>query len=82
MHTYIPWIHKSVEVTTGCGIRHNIQIYSYTDYRILHFGIKLFNHLPSNIKELAHNIKQFTVALSAFLHSKSFYTLEEYFSQG
>jgi hypothetical protein len=34
--TYIPWIHKSVEVTTGCGISHNIQIYSYTDYRILH----------------------------------------------
>jgi exonuclease III len=30
-HTYIPWIQKSVEMTTGCGISHNIQIYSYTD---------------------------------------------------
>jgi hypothetical protein len=47
-----------------------------------YFGIKLFNYLPSNIKELANNIKQFRAALSAFLHSKSFYTLEEYFSQG
>jgi hypothetical protein len=38
IHTYIPWIHKYVEVTTGCGISHNIQIYSYTDYRILHLN--------------------------------------------
>jgi hypothetical protein len=47
-----------------------------------YFGIKLFNHLPFSIKELAHNIKQFRVALSAFLHSNSFYTLGEYFTQG
>jgi hypothetical protein len=47
-----------------------------------YFGIKLFNHLPLNIKELAHSIKLFRVALSAFLHSKSFYTLDEYFNQG
>jgi hypothetical protein len=46
-----------------------------------YFGIKLLNHFPLNIKELGYNIKQFRVALSAFLHSKSFYTLEEYFNQ-
>jgi hypothetical protein len=38
IHTYIPQIHKSVEVTTRCAISHNIQIYSYTDYRILHLN--------------------------------------------
>jgi hypothetical protein len=44
-----------------------------------YFSIKLFNHLPLNIKELAPNITLFRVALSAFLHSKSFYKIEEYF---
>jgi hypothetical protein len=37
--TYIHTFHGlSVEVTTGCGISHNIQIYSYTGYRILHLN--------------------------------------------
>jgi hypothetical protein len=72
----------------GVNTRRNFDLYrpqtNLTTYQRgpYYFGIKLFNHLPSNIKELAHNIKQFTAALSAFLHSKSFYTLEEYFSQG
>jgi hypothetical protein len=44
-----------------------------------YFGTKLFNHLPSNIKELACRIKRFRVTLSAFLHTKYFYTLDEYF---
>jgi hypothetical protein len=43
------------------------------------FGIGLFNNLPLKIKELAYDIKQFRVALNAFLHSKSYYTLDEYF---
>jgi hypothetical protein len=38
-----------------------------------YFGIKLLNHLPLKIKE-------FRVALNAFLHSKSYYTLDEYFN--
>jgi hypothetical protein len=45
-----------------------------------YFGIKLFNHLPLNIKELVHNIKQFRDALNAFLHTKSYYTLDKYFN--
>jgi hypothetical protein len=45
-----------------------------------YFGIKLLNHIPLNIKELAHNITQFRAALYTFLHSKSFYTIEEYFN--
>jgi hypothetical protein len=55
----------------------NLTIYQRGPYC---FGIKLLNHLPLNIKELTHNIKQFTVALSAVLHSKSFYTSDEYFN--
>jgi hypothetical protein len=47
-----------------------------------YFGIKLFNHLRLTIKELVHDNKQFRKALSVFLHSKSFCTIEEYFSQG
>jgi hypothetical protein len=42
-------------------------------------GIKLFNSLPLNIKQLAHNIVQLGIASSTFLHSKSCYTVEEYF---
>jgi hypothetical protein len=57
----------------------NLTIYQRGPY---YFGIKLFNHLPSSIKELACNAKRFRVALSAFLHTKSFYTLDEYFNQG
>ena len=45
-----------------------------------YFAIKFFNHLPLNIKELIHNIKQFRAALSTFLYTKSYYTLDEYFN--
>jgi hypothetical protein len=57
----------------------NLTIYQRGSY---YLGIKLFNHLPSSIKELACNAKRFRVALSAFLHTKSFHTLDEYFNQG
>jgi hypothetical protein len=42
-------------------------------------GIKVFNHLPHNIKNLSHNVKQFKLALKKFLLRSSFYTLDEYF---
>jgi hypothetical protein len=44
------------------------------------FGIKVFNSLPAQIKDLSHNIRQFEEALKAFLYSHSFYTLDEYFN--
>jgi hypothetical protein len=43
-------------------------------------GIKIFNNLPTDITNLSHNINQFRLALSDFLHLNSFYTLEEYFN--
>jgi len=43
-------------------------------------GIKVFNSLPSQIKDLSHNRNQFKRALKDFLYFHSFYTLDEYFS--
>jgi len=43
-------------------------------------GIKLFNSLPSQIKDLSHNRNQFKRALKNFLYFHSFYTLDKYFS--
>jgi len=44
-------------------------------------GIKVFNNLPSEIKNVAGNQKKFKIVLKIFLYTFSFYTLEEYFSQ-
>jgi hypothetical protein len=35
-------------------------------------GIKVFNYLPTHIKDLSHNVNQFRLALSDFLHFHSF----------
>jgi len=45
-----------------------------------YYGIKVFNSLPSQIKDLSANKNQFRWALESFLYSHSFYTLDEYFS--
>jgi exonuclease III len=47
---------------------------------VYYAGIKVFNNLPAPIKDLSHDINQFKTALKDFLHSHSFYTLEEYFN--
>ena len=43
-------------------------------------GMKLYNQLPSNIKQFSNNNSKFKMALKRFLLTKSFYTLEEYFN--
>jgi hypothetical protein len=45
-----------------------------------YFGMKVFNNLPSSIKNLANDIKQFTFALKIFLLLNSFYSLGKYFN--
>jgi len=45
-----------------------------------YYGIKVFNSLPSQIKDLSANRTQFRGALESFLYSHSFYTLDEYFN--
>jgi len=41
--------------------------------------IKIFSHLPQNIKNLSWNVKKFKLALKRFLLMDSFYSLDEYF---
>jgi len=46
---------------------------------VLFSGIETYNHLPLTIKELSYDVKWFRWALKRFIHSNSFYSLEEYF---
>jgi polyphosphate kinase len=46
----------------------------------LYLGIKVYNNLPPEIKELSHNIKKCKSFLKRFLNHDSFYSLEEYFN--
>jgi hypothetical protein len=41
--------------------------------------IKIFNHLPQNIKNLSRNVKKFKLALKRFPLMGSFYTPDGYF---
>jgi hypothetical protein len=43
-------------------------------------GIKIFNNLPLEIKNVAGDQKKFKNALKKFLYTYSFYTMEEYLS--
>ena len=39
-------------------------------------GSKIFNHLPSSIKDLSNDVKSFKVALKNFLLTHTFYTVD------
>ena len=56
----------------------NLTIYQKGAY---YSGIKIFNNLPLEIKNVADNQKKFKTTLKKFLYTYSFHTLEEYFSQ-
>ena len=43
-------------------------------------GIKVFNYLPTSIKNTSHDIHQFRSVLKSFLLINSFYSSQEYFS--
>jgi hypothetical protein len=45
-----------------------------------YLGSRIFNHIPSYIKDLLHNEKQFKSVLKKYLLENCFYTLEEYFN--
>jgi hypothetical protein len=60
---------------------HNINTrYKSNPHRPIVVGIKIFNSLPTDIKNLSHKVNQFRLALSDFLHLSSLYTLQEYFN--
>lgn len=76
-------LYPSIPQTYDINTRRNFNLYhphsnliSYQkgDY---YFGIKLFNGLPLYITMLTHNAKHFRLALSIFLRSQTFYTLDE-----
>jgi hypothetical protein len=46
---------------------------------VYYVGIKVFNWLPPNVRNLAQDGKHFKTVLRRFLLSNSFYSLEEYF---
>ena len=43
-------------------------------------GVKIFNNLPADLKQISHNIYKFQKALKIFLLDNSFYSLEEYYN--
>jgi hypothetical protein len=47
---------------------------------VYYSGNKIFNHLPSFIKNLASNVKIFKTTLKNFLMTTSFYTADEFFN--
>jgi len=42
-------------------------------------GVKVFNTLPLNIRNLFSDVKKFKLELGKYLHLKSFYTLDKYY---
>ena len=55
----------------------NLAIYQKGVYNS---GIKIYNHLPTAIKDLSGDDNKFKLALRRYLLHNSFYTLEEYFN--
>ena len=43
-------------------------------------GIRAYNHLPVNVKDLSCDMKRFKRVLKAFFQMHSFYSLEDYFN--
>jgi hypothetical protein len=72
--------------THGLNTRHNTE-FRFPTVRLTAFkerayfmGMKIFNHLLTNIKILSNKIELFKAILKKYLLRQSFYSLEEYFS--
>jgi hypothetical protein len=54
---------------------------NYTLYQkgVHHMDIKIFNNLPRYIKDTSNIVRKFQISLKRFLHTHSFYSIEEYF---
>jgi hypothetical protein len=46
---------------------------------IYYSGVRVYNNLPSHIKQLSDDPKKFELQLKEFLYLRPFYSLEEYF---
>jgi hypothetical protein len=47
---------------------------------ICYMGIKIFNHLPTNIKSRSSGLRSFKLQLTTFLLQNYFYTCDEFFT--
>jgi hypothetical protein len=47
---------------------------------VYYSGMKIFDHLPTTIKNLTSDRNKLQIALKKFLLNNSFYSLEEYFN--
>jgi len=54
-----------------------LSIYQIETYNM---GIKVFNNLPLQITEIAHDVEYLQKDLKSSLYLNSFYTLDEYFN--
>jgi hypothetical protein len=74
--------HKDLFITSmdsyNLETRQSNNLYQKAAY---YSAVKIFNKLPSNIKDVNGNITKFKTTLKRFLYANSFYTLEEYFEQ-
>ena len=66
--------------TVHCLFTSHCSCYKLHTYDYNYSEIRVFNSLPSQIKDLSHNRNQFKHALKNFLYFHSLYTLDEYFS--
>ena len=71
---------ESHNINTRCNINLHPPICNLTLFQkgVQFSGIKLFNHLPPNIKSISNKINLFKPALKRFLLLHSFYSVEEY----
>jgi hypothetical protein len=46
---------------------------------IHYMGVKIYNNLPQSIKDVSSKDRDFENCLKRFLHTRSFYSLDEYF---
>jgi hypothetical protein len=70
----------------GISTRQNVNLFppstSFTKVQkgAYYLGIKIYNSLPKELKQLSKDEKFFEPALKRFLHVNFFYTLSEYFN--
>jgi hypothetical protein len=60
--------------------RNNLDFHLLVYQKGVHYnGVRLFNILPSSIKQLTHDPKRFLTVLKGLLYAHSFYSIDEYF---
>ena len=72
-------IHKR-NTRQGSNLHQSTVSLSLYQKGIINMGIKIYNNLPSFIKESNTTPQEFKSLLKSFLYSNTFYTLDEYFN--